>query len=144
EGIRVAMRMLDCREDPTKLAWALGSVYGVNTADDMRKLVDSSPFGKVEVAAFAIHVSEVADDGDPIAQEILRRAGRDLGMSVVAIINRLAMGEETFPISTVGSVFDSRPWVTESFERVVLTRAPRAFLHPSLHPPAVGAALLGF
>jgi N-acetylglucosamine kinase-like BadF-type ATPase len=143
-GIRAAMAMLDGRRPPTHLVKAFGETYGIQTAEDMRRLVDSTPFGKVEIAAFARHVSDAAQGGDLAAQEILREAGRDLGENVTAIVAKLHMQGDTFPVATVGSVFKSRPWVTEPFEAAVRAAAPRATLRPPLHAPEVGAALLGF
>jgi glucosamine kinase len=143
-AIRAAMSMLDGRNQPTRLAKALGSVYGIRTAEDMRRLVDSTQFGKFEVASFAEHVAASAAEGDPAAREILAQAGRDLGENVSAIVRKLGMRNDEFPVSTVGSVFKSEPWVTEPFAKAVREAAPRATLRPPLQPPEVGAALLGF
>jgi N-acetylglucosamine kinase-like BadF-type ATPase len=123
---------------------ALGAAYGIETGADMRRLVDSTPFGKFEVASFARHAGEAAAAGDPAAQEILRQAGRDLGENVAAIVAKLDMRDEAFPVSTVGSVFKSAPWVTEPFATAAHAAAPHATLQPPLHPPEIGAALLGF
>ncbi len=144
EGIRAAMAMLDGRKQPTQLAKAFGAAYGVETAAEMRRLVDSTPFGKFEIAAFARHVWEAARAGDPAAREILRQAGRELGENVAAIVAKLQMRDDTFPVATVGSVFNSRPWVTKPFEAAVRAAAPHATVQPPQHPPEIGAALLGF
>jgi glucosamine kinase len=141
-AIRAAMRMLDGRDTPTALVRELQTIYGVNTAEEMRRLVDSAPFGKFEIAAFAEKVWEVAQWGDPVAQAIFAEAGQRLGESAAAIIRMLAMQRETFPISTVGSVFKSEPWVTEPFRHIIVEHAPQAIFRPPLHPPEVGAALL--
>lgn len=142
EAIRTAMRMLDGRDQPSVLLRELRMVYGVNHAEEMRRLVDSTPFGKFEIAAFAEKVSEVAQQGDPVAQSIFTEAGTYLGESAVAIIRMLDMQQDTFPVSTVGSVFKSEPWVTEPFHRIILEVAPHATFRPPLHSPEVGAALL--
>ena len=52
------------------------------------------------------------------------------------------MEGEEFPISTVGSVFKSTPWVTEPFRHSITQLAPRALFRPPLQPPEVGAAVL--
>ncbi|HEX6542229.1 MAG TPA: BadF/BadG/BcrA/BcrD ATPase family protein [Ktedonobacterales bacterium] len=142
EAIRAAMRMLDGREKPSPLLRELRVVYGVDSAEDMRRLVDSMPFGKFEIAAFSAKVWEVAEQGDTAAQGIFAEAGRRLGESARAIIEMLAMQEDTFPVSTVGSVFKSEPWVTEPFRQIIHQAAPHALFRPPVHPPEVGAALL--
>lgn len=142
-GIRAAMRALDGRGEPTALVRELGAVYGVTTAEDMRRLVDSTRFGKFEIASFAAHVAEAASKGDIAARDILGQAGRDLGESGRAIITRLGMQRDTFPVGTVGSVFKSEPWVTAPFRAEITRTAPGAQFTPPLHPPEVGAAILG-
>lgn len=141
-AIRAAMRMLDGRDTPTMLVRELSRIYGANSAEEMRRLVDSTPFGKFEIAAFAEKVSEVAQQGDPVAQAIFAEAGAHLGESATAIIRMLEMQQDSFPVSTVGSVFKSEPWVTDPFRRVIREQAPQANFRPPLHPPEVGAALL--
>jgi N-acetylglucosamine kinase-like BadF-type ATPase len=141
-AIRAAMRALDGRGAPTALTQALADAYGVTDAEEMRRLVDSTNFGKFEIASFAMRVSQAADAGDLTARDILSQAGRDLAEQAVAIIRELEMGGTQFPLSTVGSVFKSVPWVTEPFERAITRVAPRVTFRPSLHPPQVGAAIL--
>ncbi len=142
EAIRAAMRSLDGRGAPTLLARALADAYGVNDAEEMRRLVDSTSFGKFEIASFASRVSEAADAGDVTARDILNRAGHDLALQATAIIHELDMESAEFPLSTVGSVFKSEPWVTEPFRRAIVQAAPRVMFRPPLHPPQVGAAIL--
>lgn len=142
EAIRTAMKALDGRIAPTLLASALRDAYGVTDAESMRRLVDSTTFGKVEISSFAAYVSRAADAGDAAAQTILAHAGQELGDQAGAIIRQLHMEGDAFPISTVGSVFKSTPWVTEPFRHAITQLAPRATFRPPLHPPEVGAAVL--
>ncbi len=141
-GIRTAMRMLDGREQPTVLVHMLAQVFGVSDGESMRRLWDSTPFGKFEVAGFARHVAEAAAQGDPAAQAILSRAGQALGESGAAIIRMLDMTGERFVVSTVGSVFKNEPWVTKPFRQQIAAVAPLADFRPPAHPPEVGAAIL--
>jgi N-acetylglucosamine kinase-like BadF-type ATPase len=143
-AIRAAMRMLDGRIPPTQLVKALGHAFSVQSAEDMRRLVDSTPFGKYEVASFARHVSEAAAAGDSVARDILRHAGEALAENVAAIVRELGMRDEPFPLSTVGSVIRDEPWVTEPFVAAVKAIAPQATIRAPLHPPEIGAALLCF
>ena len=141
-AIRAAMRMLDGRDEPTALLREMQEIYGVNTAEEMRRLVDSTPFGKFEIAAFAERVWEAAQQDDPVAQGIFAQAGERLGESGAAIIRMLDMQDDAFPVATVGSVFKSEPWVTDPFRRIIAQTAPQATFRPPLHAPEVGAALL--
>lgn len=142
-AIRAAMQALDGRAVPTLLARELKSAYGIDDAEAMRRLVDSTTFGKFEIAAFAAHVAKAATDGDPTAQRILAHAGEELATQATTIITRLGMEGDEFPLSTVGSVFKSTPWVTDPFHLGIMRVAPRVSFRPPVHPPEIGAAILG-
>lgn len=142
-AIRAAMKAFDGRAAPTLLVRELRAAYGVHDAEGMRRLVDSTTFGKFEIASFAAHVSVAAHEGDPVAQRLLTEAGVVLGEQAAAIIQRLGMGEDSFPISTVGSVFKSTPWVPDAFRRGIVAVAPRATFQPPRQTPELGAAMLG-
>lgn len=142
-AIRAAMQALDGRSAPTLLARELKNAYGVDDAEAMRRLVDSTTFGKFEIAAFAAHVAKAAADGDPTAQRILAHAGEELATQATTIITRLGMEDDQFPLSTVGSVFKSTPWVTDPFYLGIMRVAPRVSFRPPVHPPEIGAAILG-
>lgn len=143
-GIQTAMKALDGRHAPTLLARELGARFGIGDAEEMRRLVDRGPFGKLEIASFAVHVSRAADAGDAAAREILAQAGCELGSQVTAIVRTLEMEGEAFPVGTAGSVFSSAPWVTEPFAAAVHAVAPRAEVRTLRRPPEVAAALLGW
>jgi N-acetylglucosamine kinase-like BadF-type ATPase len=141
-GIRAAMKALDGRGAPTLLAHQLGTMYGVTTAEEMRRLVDGTRFGKFEIAAFATHVAEAADAGDATARAILAEAGRDLADNAIAIVRTLGMADADFPIATVGGVFKSREYVVGPFREAIARVAPRASFVAPHHPPQAGAAIL--
>jgi N-acetylglucosamine kinase-like BadF-type ATPase len=141
-GIHAAMRALDGRAAPTRLARELYQAYGARTAPDMRRLVDSSRFGKFETAHFAVNVADAAEQGDAAAQAILTEAGADLAENAVAIMRRLDVLGAPFTVSTIGGVFKSAAWVVPPFQAAVLQSAPRASFRPPLHPPEIGAAIL--
>jgi N-acetylglucosamine kinase-like BadF-type ATPase len=141
-GIRAAIKALDGRVPPTRIVRELAETYSVQTAEDMRRLWDSTRFGKFEIASFASHVSKAAAEGDLVAQNILRQAGRDLAEQTVAIIRILGMESSNFPVVTVGGVFKSGRWVHEPFAQGIHAVAPGAVLRSPMHPPQVGAAIL--
>jgi glucosamine kinase len=140
DGIHEAMKMLDGRREPTSLARQMAECYGIDDAAAMRRLADSGALGKLRIADFARHVSDAADAGDPVAREILARASSDIAQSIEAIVRRLGMHDEAFPIGVVGSVFKSR-WAFDPLRPRIAEMAPRATLSAPLYPPEVGAAL---
>jgi N-acetylglucosamine kinase-like BadF-type ATPase len=143
-AIRLAMRSFDGRAAPTLLTDALKETYHVDGAEEMRRLVDTERFGKLEIASFAQQVAKVADAGDVAGRTILAQAGQDLAEQALAVTRALRMEEEEFLIATVGGVFRSERWVQEPFQRWIRQRAPRVVFRSPLHPPEIGAAILAF
>jgi N-acetylglucosamine kinase len=139
-GIHAVMKMLDGRCLPTRLARELADCYSVDDAESMRRLADSGALGKLRIADFARHVSDAANAGDPVAQGILGQASSDIAQSIGAIIQRLHMAEDAFPIGIVGSVFKSR-YTLDPLRPRITEMAPKATLSEPLYPPEVGAAL---
>jgi N-acetylglucosamine kinase-like BadF-type ATPase len=138
------MKSFDGRAAPTLLTEALKATYGVDSADEMRLLVDSEPFGKMEIATFARQVAKAADAGDVASRAILAQAGQDLAESAIAVAYSLRMEEEEFLVATVGGVFRSDRWVQEPFQRVIREHAPQAVFRAPLHSPEIGAAILAY
>lgn len=143
DGIHAAMRMLDGRQRPTtRLVSKLASFYGVDDALGMRRLADSGALGKLHIADFSRHVAEAAEEGDQVAQGILRQASSDIASDIEAIVTQLGMREDVFPVGAVGSVFKSSAWVLEPLRQRLAQIAPRATLAAPRYPPEVGAAII--
>jgi N-acetylglucosamine kinase-like BadF-type ATPase len=104
--------------------------------------VDSSPFGKYEMARFAPHVTAAADAGDAIAREVLARAGYDLAHNAIAIARQLGMMAESCAVVPIGGVFRSSDWVVPAFRQTLAAHLPRAVITAPRHAPQVGAAIL--
>jgi N-acetylglucosamine kinase-like BadF-type ATPase len=142
-GLRLAMKMLDGRLEPTLLLDRLHEAFGVHDGVGMRRIADSPQFGKREIAGFARQVSLAAEAGDQLARTLLSRAGEELAENVIAIVSILGMQHDEFPVCTVGGIFESVPWVTAPFQRAVRAVAPGALFTQPAHSPDVGAAILG-
>ncbi len=141
-AIHEAMKMLDGRRPPTRLLDKLATFYDVDGALAMRRLADSGGLGKLRIADFSRYVAEAADEGDYVAQDILRQAASEIANDIEAIVTRLAMTETAFPIGIVGSVFKSTTWVLDPLRTALQCIAPRARLETPRHPPEVGAAIV--
>jgi N-acetylglucosamine kinase-like BadF-type ATPase len=141
-AIHEAMKMLDGRRQPTRLLDKLATFYDVDGALAMRRLADSGGLGKLRIADFARCVAESADEGDHVAQDILRQAASEIANDIETIVSQLAMKETAFPIGVVGSVFKSTPWVLDPLRMAIQCIAPQATLETPRHSPEVGAAIV--
>jgi N-acetylglucosamine kinase-like BadF-type ATPase len=142
DGIHAAMKMLDGRMAPTPLLAKMAAFYGVDDALGMRRLADSGTLGKLHVADFSRHVSDAADEGDSVAQGILRQASDDIADDITAIVAQLRMRDDAFPLGAVGSVFKSEEYVLKPLQARLAQIAPRATFSTPRYPPEVGAAIV--
>ncbi len=88
-------------------------------------------------------VFEVAATGDPVALNLVRWAGRELGELVNGVVRQLEFHSLEFDVVMVGSVFKSGPLMIEPMRETIHTVAPKARLVRLTAPPVTGAVLLG-
>ncbi len=92
---------------------------------------------------FAPQVLETAQEGDAVAQSIVRRAGTTIGANVVAVARRLGMLDTPFDLVTAGGVFSSQSELLNGTLLASVTiHAPRTNMVHWQSPPVVGALLL--
>lgn len=87
-------------------------------------------------------VFAVAAEGDPVARQMVQRAGRELGNLAVGVIRQLEIGHLPFDVVLSGSLYKGSPLIQESLAETVHAEAPRATLVRLKAPPVVGAVLL--
>jgi len=111
---------------------------------DLADLLQNLICRKIEMSTSdAPLVFKVAAQGDPVAIEIIRWAGRELGEMAKTVIRQLHFETLDFDLVQIGSMFDGSPLLTEEMKKVVLEVAPNANFIRSKQPPVIGAILLG-
>jgi N-acetylglucosamine kinase-like BadF-type ATPase len=113
-------------------------------ASDVLTLLEGLSRGKYRLNYTASHlVFEVANEGDPVAQELLRWMGRELASLAVGVIHQLAFEPLEFEVVLTGSLYKGSPLIAESMGEAIHAVAPGAKLIPLDAPPVVGGVLLG-
>lgn len=129
------------RGPATALTPAFLQQTGAKNLDD---LVEGVYLGKFEFdPAMILLVFEIARQGDPQALEVIRWAGKELGMMAVSVINQLDLQNEVFDVVLIGSLYDGHPLMTESMQTTIQLTAPGARLVRLTVPPVVGGVVLG-
>jgi N-acetylglucosamine kinase-like BadF-type ATPase len=90
-----------------------------------------------------LKVFEIARQGDPDAQAVMRWAGRELGEMAVGVINQLELQEEQFEVVLIGSLHGGSSFLDSILRTTVLETAPQAQFVRLTVPPVVGGVLLG-
>lgn len=128
------------RGPATRLSQALVSVAG---ALDVVDLLAGLMRGRYTLGPdAALQVFAVAVAGDPVARQLVRRAGQELGSLAVGVIRQLGLGDQRFDVVLSGSFFRGSPLIEEQMVGVIHGTAPRARLSRLQAPPVVGAVLL--
>jgi N-acetylglucosamine kinase-like BadF-type ATPase len=142
QALRAVVRAYDGRGPATVLQGRLASHLGPSDVSTLVMHVYAADFGVPQMAALAPLVSQAAQDGDALAQDILREAGRRLGITLSAVIRGLEMTQADFEVLLLGGVLRARDLVWETVVNALAEAAPRAQVIEPRHDAAVGAALL--
>jgi N-acetylglucosamine kinase-like BadF-type ATPase len=129
------------RGPATRLSQVLPSYYKLASAEAM---FEELTLGRMRVDSRAAPlVFKVAAEGDGVAQELIRWAGRELGSQAVGIIHQLQFEDQAFEIVCGGSFFKGSPVLVEELSRTVWQTAPMARIVRLEVPPVVGGTMLG-
>jgi len=143
EAVRHVARAWDGRGEPTLLTELVLSALEVKSVEEMisalyyrnleeRKLLDLVPC-----------IFEAAYRGDRVAQQILIRLGKEVGIAASAVIKKLNLEESDVEVVLAGGVFQGKgPLLLDTVAQVVHQVAPRARIVRPRFPPVVGAVLL--
>src|SRR5690606_16893816 len=93
---------------------------------------------KSEVAMLAVHVLRLADQGDPVAREIVAEAALDLAAHVDALVERLGPWSETPAVVLHGGVARD-PIFGPTVRGVISTRQPPVRIVDSAADAVTGA-----
>jgi len=138
--IRVVAAEWTQRGPPTSLTQILLEETG---ARDIEDLLEGLVLNHYQIGEkIAPNIFRAADDGDSIALEVVRWAGKRVGSMVNGVVRQLKFQYETFDVVEMGGVFNAGRLLKDPFHETVLKVAPGARFVPLKAPPVVGAALL--
>lgn len=143
-GLAAVARAHDGRGNYTILVEKALAHYGLKTPDELRSVLYRSETRAKDVASFAPLVVAAAHEGDAVSVDILRSAGRELGLSAAAVVKALGFGDEEFAVAPCGSVFKAGELVIDPFRSEVLRAAPSARIVSPRFPAVIGALMIAF
>src|SRR2546423_1021910 len=134
----------DGRGPKTLLTHAALNYFNVATADDLSTAIYSPTMTNDRLAGFGREVMRAARNGDEVAKDIFREAGRELANTATAVIKKLRMENEEFPVAYVGGVYGAGELVLAPMREGIKRVAKRAYLAQPLFPPVVAAARVAY
>jgi N-acetylglucosamine kinase-like BadF-type ATPase len=130
------------RGQPTMLTERLVAVYGARDILEMAERISRGLADNVD-GWLAPLVFAAANEGDAVAQEIVRSAGEELGRNAGAVARRLGMAGEPFDLVMGGSIFSANEsQLPDMLLRYAREYAPLARPVRLFGSPAVGGVLL--
>ncbi|MFQ6100329.1 MAG: N-acetylglucosamine kinase [Anaerolineae bacterium] len=136
-----AVGMAWTRRGPaTRLTEAFIALTG---ARDVVDLLEGLTLERYRLTAKAASVVfQVAAEGDPVAQGVIRWAGQELGSLAVGVIRQLGFEDVDFEVILIGSLFKGSPMLIETMAAAIHAVAPGARMVRLTAPPVVGGVLL--
>jgi glucosamine kinase len=123
-AVRRALNAYD-REEPTRVLDVVGGIWGTSTIDELVNLGDSTP--GPDFAALAPAICQLADEGDPVALDVLQQAAGDLTAFVLLVRGKLRRKHgltQEVPVAWIGSVIGKSRIVREGFFAGLRAAAP--------------------
>ncbi len=124
---------------------ALSDIFVEHTdSNDIEDLLEGYSTGRLQVdGSLAPQIFKAAEDGDSVAQELVKWAGCELGELAKAVIRQLGLQDKAFDVVLVGGMFASGPPLIDPLRATIKSIAQGARLVRLSVPPVVGAVLLG-
>jgi glucosamine kinase len=123
-AVRRALNAYD-REQPTRALETVGQIWGTRTINELVNLGDSTP--GPDFAALAPAISQLAEEGDPVAAGVLKQAATDLVDFVLLVRAKLHRKHNLtaeVPVAWIGSVIGKARLVREPFIAGLRAAAP--------------------
>lgn len=140
-----AMRAEDGRSPATVLTQRIMQRFMLDKVTDLINLVygNPAPLQRPQIAGLAPMVVEAAQEGDPIARELLRVAGRELGLLAASVLQQLKWERgAVVPVIGSGGVFAAGNLLALPMTQVIKSACPQAEIMAPKHTPTYGAVLL--
>jgi N-acetylglucosamine kinase-like BadF-type ATPase len=139
--VQTLSRAWSRRGPSTRLTRAFVGLTGARDLDD---LIEGLTQARYHLGAdMAPVVFQVAAEGDPVANELILWAGRELGNLAIGVIRQLGFEALAFEVILAGSFYNGSPVLSEVMRDTIHSVAPGARLVRLTAPPVVGGVLLG-
>lgn len=143
QAMRLAVKAYDGRLAPSPVVNAVLQYLGIGHMDEVLHRVYVTGLNRVEIAAMAPIVVELAQQGEPNCAALVALAGEELAECVLAAVRHLGF-EDGCEVCTVGGLVEQSGMVADALTRTLQQHLPNARLYKPELPPVLGASLLAF
>jgi N-acetylglucosamine kinase-like BadF-type ATPase len=129
----------DAGQEPPLLATIL-ELWNLATLDQLVRHANASP--APDFSSLVPSVLAAAEAGDPLARNLLQRAGNELAALARNVIRRLFGAQDSVPMAMAGGVFRESELVRQVFYNGVTAEFPHATIDPVIVDAVQGALAL--
>jgi N-acetylglucosamine kinase-like BadF-type ATPase len=142
EAMRAVVRSEDDRLGATGLTDRLLAALGLQETQDLMHRLYFPQMSRAEIATLAPMVLETAQQGDPIARQIVQDGQNELAGLVEVAARRLNFSPSTLAVTTVGGLAQSGSYFKHGLYGAIRSRVPGVQIQEPVLSPLLGAALL--
>ncbi len=143
-GVQLAVRSWDGREPPSQLVAAVQAFFGVSDLRELIPLLYQRGVPRHELARFAPRVLEVAEQGDALAQHLVRERATVLAHDALACARDIFEPQEPLWVALTGGMFRQQGLFRTAFEEEFRAAFPNARFHTPVMEPAVAVARIAW
>jgi N-acetylglucosamine kinase-like BadF-type ATPase len=142
EAIIAALKDLDGRGEKTKLRSSLEKHFKLGSIDQIIPNIYQNRIDRIAIADCAPIVFELTNQGDAIAEEIIRRTGKELGILAKAVAQQLNFERDEIKVALVGSIFKQKDLLINEISKELYEVCWNIEISDPMFEPQYGAALL--
>lgn len=142
EAIIAALKDLDGRGEKTKLRSKLEKHFKLSSIDQIIPHIYQNRIDRVAIADLAPIVFEQASQGDAIAEEIIRRTGKELGSLAKSVAQHLNFESDEIKVALIGSIFKQKDMLINEISKELYEISWNVEISDPMFAPQYGAALL--
>ncbi len=142
EAIIASLKDLDGRGEKTKLRKRLEEHFNLSSIDQIIPHIYQNRIDHVAIANLAPIVFEQANHDDTIAEEIVRRTGKELGILAKAVAQRLNFENDEIKVALIGSIFKHKDVLINEISKELYEISWNIEISDPMFAPQFGAALL--
>jgi len=142
EAIIAALKDHDGRGEKTSLRGSLEKHFNISSIDQIIPHIYQNRIDRVAIANLAPTVFEQALQGDIIAEEIIRRTGKELGILARAVAQQLNFGGNEIKVALIGSIFKQKDLLINEISKELYEVTWNIAINDPIFAPQYGAALL--
>jgi len=141
-AIQAALKDFDGRGEKTLLRNVLESKFNLNSIDEIVPLIYRNKLDRVAIADLAPLVFDQAKEGEPVAQQIIKETGSEMGKLAKAVAVRLGFTNEKVNVALIGSIFKQRDMLINEINKELFEVSWDIEITEPDFDPTIGAAIL--